>query len=104
MGQKLLSLILDVTSPYIMHIIEYKKTDELFRLLNELEKNGTQNELFKMSAHSIIKHKEHILHAISHSYSNTTPEDVNNKIKVIKRIPFGYRTFSSFRNRICITV
>jgi transposase len=27
-------------------------------------------------------------------------EGINNKIKVIKRVAFGYRNFSHFRNRI----
>ncbi|MEJ9279956.1 transposase, partial [Ureibacillus thermosphaericus] len=30
-------------------------------------------------------------------------EGINNKIKVIKRISFGYRCFHHFRNRIMIT-
>ncbi|MHC9537253.1 transposase [Dellaglioa sp. BT-FLS60] len=58
---------------------------------------------FKTSVQSIIKHKEHILNATSHSYSNVILEGINNKIKVIKRVSFGYRTFNSFRNRIFIT-
>ena len=87
----------------IIRIIKYKKTEEFLPFLEELEKKGTPNDLFKTSVQSIIKHKEHILNAISYSYSNATLEGINNKIKVIKRVSFGYRTFNSFRNRIFIT-
>ncbi|MCZ2491542.1 transposase [Dellaglioa carnosa] len=52
---------------------------------------------------SSIKHKEHIINVISQPYSNATLKGINNKIKVIKRVSFGYRTFNSFRNRIFIT-
>lgn len=87
----------------IIRIIKYKKAEEFLPFIEELEEKGTPNDLFKTSVQSIIKHKEHILNAIFHSYSNGTLEGVNNKIKVIKRVSFGYRTFSSFRNRIFIT-
>ncbi|WP_340139797.1 MULTISPECIES: transposase [Enterococcus] len=33
-------------------------------------------------------------------YSNDVTEGLNNKIKLIKRIAFGYRNFYSFRARI----
>ena len=35
-------------------------------------------------------------------YTNGVIEGINNKIKVIKRIAFGYRSFYHFRNRILI--
>ncbi|NLY78602.1 MAG: transposase, partial [Lysinibacillus sp.] len=35
--------------------------------------------------------------------NNGILEGINNKIKVIKRISFGYRSFYHFRNRIFIT-
>ncbi|MHC9537245.1 transposase [Dellaglioa sp. BT-FLS60] len=82
---------------------KYKKIEDFLHFLEELEEKGTPNDLFKISVQSIIKHKEHILNAISHSYSNATLEGINNKIKVIKRVSFGYRAFNSFRNRIFIT-
>ena len=41
-----------------------------------------------------------ILNAIRFSWSNGFTEGCNNKIKVLKRICFGVRNFSRFRNRI----
>ncbi|MBQ1785338.1 MAG: transposase, partial [Turicibacter sp.] len=36
-------------------------------------------------------------------YTNCPIEGINNKIKVIKRIAFGYRSFYHFKSRILIT-
>ncbi|MGL4372491.1 MAG: transposase, partial [Turicibacter sp.] len=36
------------------------------------------------------------------SYTNGILEGINNKIKVIKRIAFGYRSFYHFKARILI--
>lgn len=44
--------------------------------------------------------KEYILHAFDYPYSNGYTEGVNNKIKVLKRIAFGFRNFENFRKRI----
>ena len=42
----------------------------------------------------------YILNAFDCQYSNGFTEGVNNKIKVLKRIAFGYRSFRNFRTRI----
>jgi transposase len=44
-----------------------------------------------------------ILNAFDCPYSNGFTEGVNNKIKVLKRIAFGYRSFRNFRIRILCT-
>ena len=44
-----------------------------------------------------------ILNAFDCPYSNGFTEGVNNKIKVLKRIAFGYRSFRNFRTRILCT-
>ena len=45
----------------------------------------------------------YILNAFDCPYSNGFTEGVNNKIKVLKRIAFGYRNFRNFRTRILCT-
>ena len=45
----------------------------------------------------------YILNAFDCPYSNGFTEGVNNKIKVLKRIAFGYRSFRNFRTRILCT-
>ena len=46
---------------------------------------------------------KHILNSFDCSYTNGFTEGSNNKIKVIKRIAFGYRNFHNFRQRILLT-
>lgn len=46
----------------------------------------------------------YILNAFDCPYSNGFTEGVNNTIKVIKRIAYGYRNFRNFRARILATV
>jgi Transposase and inactivated derivatives len=46
---------------------------------------------------------EYILNSFDYRYSNSFTEGTNNKIKVIKRIAFGYRNFDNFRKRILFT-
>ena len=45
----------------------------------------------------------YILNAFDCTYSNGFTEGINNKIKVLKRIAFGYRNFRNFRTRILCT-
>ncbi|MEG0811471.1 MAG: transposase, partial [Eubacterium sp.] len=49
------------------------------------------------------KQETHILNSLIYPYHNGRIEGINNKIKVIKRIAFGYKSFLHFRNRILIT-
>ena len=46
----------------------------------------------------------YILNAFDCPYSNGFTEGVNNTIKVIKRVAYGYRNFRNFRARILATV
>ncbi len=47
--------------------------------------------------------KPYILNAFDCPYSNGFTEGSNNKIKVLKHIAFGYRSFHNFRSRIHLT-
>ena len=46
---------------------------------------------------------KYILNSFDCGYTNGFTEGCNNKIKVLKRIAFGYRNFSNFRQRILLT-
>lgn len=48
--------------------------------------------------------REYILNALKYRYTNGVTEGFNNKIKVIKRIGYGYRNFKRFRNLILHTI
>ncbi|WP_252187541.1 transposase [Anaeromonas gelatinilytica] len=46
---------------------------------------------------------EYINNTLKYNYSNGIIGGINNKIKVIKQIAFGFRCFYHFKNRILIT-
>ena len=48
-------------------------------------------------------HKEYMINAVKYEYSNGPLEGFNNKIKLLKRVSYGYySSFSNFRLRILI--
>ena len=46
--------------------------------------------------------KQYILNSFDYPYSNGYTEGINNKIKVIKRIAFGFRSFDILRKRVLL--
>jgi len=60
------------------------------------------SEYMKTALKTTKINKEYIINAIEHSYTNGVVEGFNNKIKALKRVAFGYRSFFNFRNRILI--
>ena len=57
-------------------------------------------ERFKKCAQTMINWMTGILNSFSTPVTNGFTEGCNNKIKVLKRIAFGYQNFNRFRNRI----
>ena len=55
------------------------------------------------SLKTLRKHLPYIKNTFIYAYSNGSLEGINNKIKVIKRIAFGFRSLTSFRNRILLS-
>ncbi len=61
------------------------------------------SDYMKTSIKTAKKYIDYIINALKYDYTNGVLEGINNKIKVIKRIAFGYRCFYHFKNRILIT-
>ena len=57
-------------------------------------------EQFQKCAQTMINRMTGILNSFSTSVTNGFTEGCNNKIKVLKRIAYGYQNFDRFRNRI----
>ena len=57
----------------------------------------------KTSSKTLKKYTPAIHNTFIYAFSNGPLEGINNKIKVIKRIAFGFRSFTSFRNRILLS-
>ena len=56
----------------------------------------------KTALKTLTNYQDYIKNTIETTYSNGVLEGINNKIKVIKRIAFGYRSFYHFKARILI--
>ena len=56
----------------------------------------------KTAIKTLTNYQYYIKNTIEPPYTNGVLEGINNKIKVIKRIAFGYRSFYHFKARILI--
>lgn len=61
------------------------------------------SETMKTSINTLLEHFERVENALSSTISNGCLEGINNYIKTLKKIAFGYRSFFHFKNRIFIT-
>lgn len=61
------------------------------------------SEEMKTAFETLIEHIEYANNALKYTYSNGYTEGVNNYIKTIKKVSFGYKSFFHFRNRILIS-
>ena len=61
------------------------------------------NEQMRTSMKTILDKQNYVTNVLNSRYSNGIIEGINNYIKVLKRIAFGYKSFYHFRNRILIT-
>jgi transposase len=61
------------------------------------------SDYMKTALATLKKYKPYIINAVRYNLSNGLLEGINNKIKAIKRIAFGYRSFYNFKNRILIS-
>ncbi len=69
-----------------------------------LDKNINNVSVYmKTSIKTVKKYINYIENTFKHDFTNGVLEGINNKIKVIKRIAFGYRCFFHLKNRILIT-
>ena len=72
--------------------------------LNSLIESSTEglSESVKVAINTMKKHKEYMLNSVRYPISNGSLEGINNKIKVLKRVSYGYRSFYNFRLRILV--
>ena len=57
---------------------------------------------FRKSIKSLKKLRKYVLNSLKYDYTNAMVEGKNNKIKVIKRVSYGYRSFRNFKARIML--
>ena len=86
----------------LLQIVDIEDVDEkikLFHSLTDSMKNSGILELEKC-ADSYYNWFPNIVNSLRNIYSNGLTEGCNNKIKVLKRIAFGYRNYERFCKRI----
>lgn len=75
-----------------------KQANRFFDELSSLDKQLPK--WFQKKLTFFQKYKQGITNSFNLPYSNGPVEGTNNKIKVIKRVAYGYRNFINFRSRI----
>ena len=89
---------------YQILLQDFKRKDVkgLKKHLKTFESKGSKH--IRTAIDTMLKDFEYVANALDYDYSNGFTEGVNNFIKVLKRIAFGYKSFFHFRNRILITL
>ncbi|NLG38515.1 MAG: transposase [Fibrobacter sp.] len=96
---------------------EFKKTYEFYQsLVHTFEKKDYNyfvqclnnapiglSSYMNTSLRTLKKYQKYVKNTFIYPYTNGPIEGINNKIKVIKRIAFGFRSFSNFKTRILIS-
>ena len=86
------------TCQLLLYHYRRRQTTLFFNLLDQLDKRLP--EWFRKKLTFFKKYKQGITNAFKLTYNNGAVEGTNNKIKVIKRVAYGYRNFQNFRARI----
>lgn len=85
----------------LLKAIQYKDFRLLERMLQTAQHKLTSNYM-KTSMRTLIKHLPYIGNSFIYPFNNGRIEGINNKIKVLNRVAYGYRNFSNYKKRIMI--
>ena len=113
-GQRLEVNVVDELISYHPDLkANYEIYQTLLRSIKEKDFKGLTNILttvklytlsryMKTSVKTLKKHLPYIENSLSYPYNNGRIEGINNKIKVLNRVAYGYRNFTNFKNRIML--
>lgn len=101
----LLALDTELKSAYDLYhhfrfCIKTKDFDRLWKTL--LAKQKSVCGYMKTAVKTLMKYKTYVENTCKYDYNNGVLEGINNLIKTIKRIAFGYRCYYHLKNRILI--
>lgn len=88
---------------YQLLLTDIKNKDCKLLKKHLLEMKESVSPEMNVSINTLLENFSHVENALKFSYSNGCLEGINNYIKVLKRIAFGYKSFFHFRNRILIS-
>ena len=91
----------------------YELYQEILRAMTNSDFNTLENILhrrsttlissyMKTSLKTLRKHLPYIKNSFIYPYNNGRIEGINNKIKVLNRVAYGYRSFTNFKDRIML--
>lgn len=84
----------------ILKAIEKNDYDEMVNLLEK--DHPLISGPMKTSLKTLRTHLKHIENTFIYPYTNGKIEGINNKIKVLNRVAYGYRNFMNYKNRILL--
>ena len=86
----------------LFEIIDERNLDKKVYLFKEFMIYASNCDLKEFNKHlqTYFKWHKYIINSFYTNYSNGITEGLNNKIKTLKRISFGFRNFQNFRLRI----
>lgn len=84
--------------------IHSRDSERLIAHLTAFQSEGNRiSTPFLKSIKTLLSYQHGVRNALMYKYSNGPIEGINNSIKVLKRVAYGYRSFVRMRNRILIT-
>jgi len=79
-----------------------KKQNYDFFLTSLTPHTKISSPYIKTALNTLKKYSSYVKNSLKYKYSNGILEGINNKIKTIKRIGYGYRSFNNLKQRILI--
>ena len=79
-------------------IFDTKDTNKFKKFISKDYTNVSEE--MKQTIRTYRKYEEYIINSLKYPYSNGICEGINNKIKLIKRITYGFRNFENFKLKI----
>lgn len=85
----------------IIQAVETNDDHALRTILNRTHSPALSSYM-KTSLNTLSKHLDSIKNTFDYPYNNGRIEGINNKIKVLNRVAYGYRNFLNYKNRIIL--
>jgi len=85
----------------LLEHVKEKDVTALSEVLNTVDPS-LYFRYMKTSIKTLKKHLPYIKHSLMYQYNNGRIEGINNKIKVLNRVAYGYRNFHNFKKRIIL--
>ena len=97
--EKETSQLFDYLNDWLSRIKEWKQSKDLSTLQKEIL---NLSDGFQRVIKTTLKYEPYVRHALQYHYSNGPIEGLNNQIKTLKKIAYGFRNFTHFRVRIML--